>query len=396
MHANELTALRADQVGSLLRPAPLKAAFTDYLLGLITASELRQVQDEAIREVIFAQEAHGLPVVTDGEFRRFHFMESFGEVAGMEPWKAQLTETIQTLDAAESSAGEPPRRGTDPTLHTRRPVSGRLRLIRNRPLEELTFTLGIAVSPVKVTLLSTDRICQGYDAEASRHIYASNEEFLADVIAVQRQIVQGLVDGGCRYIQIDGPSYTRYVDAASLEVMRARGEDPLQSLERAIAADNAVIAGFPEVTFGMHLCRGNRRSLWHREGAYDAIAERLFQGLRHQRLLLEYDTPRAGTFEPLRFVPRGKVAVLGLITTKVGRVETLDELQRRIDEAARFLPLEQIALSPQCGFSSDLYGNQITEDQQWRKLDVLVETARRVWGRAGEPGRFAGFNGTPR
>jgi 5-methyltetrahydropteroyltriglutamate--homocysteine methyltransferase len=162
--------------------------------------------------------------------------------------------------------------------------------------------------------------------------------------------------------------------------MRARGEEPMAIMERSIRADNDVIADFPGVTVWDSYCRGNRQSMWHREGRYDAIAEKLFNGLKHQRLLLEYDTERAGGFEPLRFVPRGKIAVLGLITTKVGRVETVEELRRRIDDAARFLPLEQLALSPQCGFASSIRGNLLTEDEQFRKIDVMLETARRVWG----------------
>jgi 5-methyltetrahydropteroyltriglutamate--homocysteine methyltransferase len=153
-------------------------------------------------------------------------------------------------------------------------------------------------------------------------------------------------------------------------------------MERSIRADNAVIADFPEMTFGIHLCRGNRQSMWHREGSYDAIAEKLFNGLKHPRLLLEYDTERAGGFEPLRFVPKGKTVVLGLITTKIGRVETMDELRRRIDEAARYIPIEQLALSPQCGFASSIKGNLLNEDEQFRKLDVMLETAVKVWGNA--------------
>lgn len=153
----------------------------------------------------------------------------------------------------------------------------------------------------------------------------------------------------------------------------------MATMERSIRADNEIIDSCPGVTFGIHICRGNRQSMWHREGHYDAIAEKLFSGLNHQRLLLEYDTDRAGTFEPLRFVPKGKIAVLGLITTKLGRVETVDELRRRIDEAARYLPVEQLALSPQCGFASSLRGNLLSEDEQFRKLDVMLETARKVW-----------------
>jgi 5-methyltetrahydropteroyltriglutamate--homocysteine methyltransferase len=231
-----------------------------------------------------------------------------------------------------------------------------------------------------VTLIGPDRIQQCYDSAASRAVYPSTNEFLRDVVAVERQMIEQLAQAGCRYIGIDGPGYTAYVDQDSLAAMRSRGEDPYAILERSIKADNEVIANSPGVTFGIHICRGNRQSMWHREGHYDAIAEKLFTGLNHQRLLLEYDTERAGSFEPLRFVPKDKIAVLGLITTKVGRVETVDELRRRIDDAARYLPLEQLAVSPQCGFASSLRGNLLTEDEQFRKLDVMLETARKVWG----------------
>lgn len=192
-------------------------------------------------------------------------------------------------------------------------------------------------------------------------------------------MISELADAGCRYVGIDGPGYTAYVDPDSLAAMDARGEDPMANLERSIKADNEVIASFPGITFGVHVCRGNRQSMWHREGHYDAIAEKLFAGLNHKRLLLEYDTERAGSFEPLRFVPKGKIAVLGLITTKIGRVESVDELRRRIDDAARYLPLEQLAISPQCGFASSIRGNLLTEEEQFRKLDVMLETAAKVW-----------------
>jgi 5-methyltetrahydropteroyltriglutamate--homocysteine methyltransferase len=161
--------------------------------------------------------------------------------------------------------------------------------------------------------------------------------------------------------------------------MRARGEDPWQNFARSLSADAALINGFPGVTFGIHLCRGNQRSMWHREGSYDAIAERLFNELPHQRFLLEYDSPRAGSFAPLRFVPKGKIVVLGLVSTKVPRLEPVDELKRRIDEAAKFVPLANLALSPQCGFGSDVVGNLVSEDDQKRKLERVVETARQVW-----------------
>jgi 5-methyltetrahydropteroyltriglutamate--homocysteine methyltransferase len=229
-------------------------------------------------------------------------------------------------------------------------------------------------------LISADRISQCYDSDASRSIYSTVDEFLRDVVAVEREIIAGLALEGCRYVGIDGPGYTAYIDPDSLAAMRSRGEEPMANLKRSIEADNQVIASFPGTLFGIHICRGNRQSMWHREGHYDAIAERLFTGLDHQRLLLEYDTERAGNFDPLRFVPKGKVAVLGLITTKIGRIETVDELRRRIDDAARHLPLEQLAISPQCGFASSIRGNLLTEDEQFRKLDVMLETAAKVWG----------------
>lgn len=375
-----LGSMRVDQVGSLLRPSRLKTVFARFHQGRVSEQDLRAVQDEAIFDAIRAQEAHGLPIVTDGEFRRLNFMESFGQVAGMEAWQSQWNELLRELEGARRREDASIRRGLNPVLRVRQPVGRRLRLARSRALEEYEYAQGIASSPVKVTLINPDRILEGFDREASRAVYPSVEEFLADVVSVEREIVGGLAAAGCRYIQIDGPSYTGYVDERSLAAMRAAGDDAGAALDRAIAADNTVIAGFPGVVFGLHLCRGNRQSQWHREGFYDAIAERIFQGLDHQRLLLEYDTERAGGFEPLRFLPPGKIAVLGLITTKSGRIETPDELKRRIDEAARYTPFEQLALSPQCGFSSDLAGNLLSEEDQWRKLDVMLETAAQVWG----------------
>jgi 5-methyltetrahydropteroyltriglutamate--homocysteine methyltransferase len=372
--------MRVDQVGSLLRPPELKAAFTRYHQHELSEDELRKTQDEAVFQVTVKQQTHGLPVLTDGEFRRANFMESFGEVAGMEAWQAQWRHVVKELNATRDRNNARVERGLNPVLLVRQPVGAKLRLVKNRPLEEFQYARSIAARPVKVTLINPDRVLEGLDRQASRSLYFSAEGFLSDVIAVERQIVAGLVQAGCRYIQIDGPSYTRYVDERSMDAMRADGEEPMAALDRAIASDNAAIADFPGVVFGLHLCRGNRQSQWHREGFYDAIAERLLQGLNHERLLLEYDTERAGSFEPLRFLPKGKIAVLGLITTKTGRVESSEELKRRIEQAARFAPIEQLALSPQCGFSSDMAGNLLTEDDQWRKLDVMLETAAQVWG----------------
>jgi 5-methyltetrahydropteroyltriglutamate--homocysteine methyltransferase len=231
-----------------------------------------------------------------------------------------------------------------------------------------------------VSLIGPDRIGQRFDHAASTAVYRGMDAFLADVVAIEREMIRALVDAGCRYVQIDAPGYTAYVDEPSLAQMRARGEDSNENFERSLKADAALVAGFPGATFGIHLCRGNQRSMWHREGTYDAIAERLFNELPHDRFLLEYDSPRAGSFAPLRFVPKGKVVVLGLVSTKVPELETGDSLKRRIDEASKYLPLDQLALSPQCGFASDVIGNLLSADDQRRKLERVVETARQVWG----------------
>jgi 5-methyltetrahydropteroyltriglutamate--homocysteine methyltransferase len=370
--------MRVDLVGSLLRPQELKDAFARYGEGKATETEIKQAQDDAIREVVARQAAHDLPIVVDGEFRRTSFMESFAVVAGVEEWQAGVKtyhESLKRSDDGESTT----HRGQDPILLNRKRVTQRLKLLRNALLDDFRFTQSLTDRPVKVTLIGPDRIQQCYDSAASRSVYPSTDEFLRDVVAVERQMLEQLAPAGCHYVGIDGPGYTAYVDPDSLTAMRARDEEPMVTMERSIRADNEVIANFPGVTFGIHICRGNRQSMWHREGRYDAIAEKLFNGLNHQRLLLEYDSERAGNFEPLRFVPKGKIAVLGLITTKTGRIESVDELRRRIDEAARYLPLEQMALSPQCGFASSLRGNLLSEEEQFRKLDVMLETARKVW-----------------
>jgi 5-methyltetrahydropteroyltriglutamate--homocysteine methyltransferase len=381
----ELATTRTDVVGSLLRPAALKEARRRYDEGATGEEELRAVEDEAIRRAVRLQEAVGLAVVTDGEFRRLNFQDSFGaSVTGFDAGRATLAHYDTRVAGAaplrrwEIPAPEREPKGTP--VAQRQRVLARLALARNRPLEEYRFARGIAQRPVKVTLIGPDRIIQRFDHARSTAVYPTIDEFVADVVRIEREIVGGLVDAGCRYIQVDAPGYTAYVDPPSLAAMRGRGEDPDEALERSLRADNALLHGFDGVTFGIHLCRGNQRSMWHREGTYDAIAERLFSGLGHHRFLLEYDSPRAGGFEPLRFVPKGKIVVLGLVSTKVPELEPLDGLRRRIDEASRYLPLEQLAISPQCGFASDVVGNLLGEDDQKRKLELVVEVARRTWG----------------
>ena len=375
----KLALARVDHVGSLLRPEALKSAFLAFAGKKLSADELRHAQDDAIRGVLAREEAIGLPVVTDGEFRRLNWQVSFSEVEGWDLWSGSWKNFLQNPEN-RAPHERPMSKGDDAVVSFRAPATARLKLKRSFPLEEYRFVRSATNAPVKVTLMGPDRVAQMCDLEGSRSIYPDRDAFLADVVAIQRQMVGELVAAGCEYIQIDEPSYTGYVDPATLERMRAAGQDPMRNLERAIAADNAVIAGLEgKAVFGLHICRGNRASMWHREGSYDPIAERLFGALKYDRLLLEYDTERAGGFEPLRHVPKGRIAVLGLITTKAADVESVEALRRRIDEASRHLPLDQLALSPQCGFASGIAGNVLGEEAQWRKLERMLETARLVW-----------------
>ena len=374
--------IRVDQVGSLLRPKKLKDVYGRHGRGAVSDGNLREAQDEAIHAIIVQQEAHRLPVLTDGEYRRLNFQDSFVEsVSGFVSEKQTLQfQESRTLGGQALQRWQPDSAITDPKLQYWRPITRRLHLNENQPLKEWRFAAKLTMKPVKVTLISPDRICENFERQNSSGVYVDLEEYLADVVSICRRLVTQLADAGCPYIQIDAPSYTSYVDAQSLEKMRAAGMDPVAKMERSIMADNAIIGGVNGVTFGIHLCRGNVRSMWHREGSYDAIAERLFNTLKHERFLLEYDTERAGGFEPLRFVPKNKIVVLGLVSTKVPALESPDELKRKIDEASRYLPLEQLALSPQCGFSSNIVGNLLTEDDQWRKFDLIRQVAADVWG----------------
>ena len=368
------SALRVDLIGGMRRPEHLLEARARRDAGELAGATFQDLLDAAVRDLIAKEEAHGLPVLTDGEFRRHNFQESFGgAVTGFDATPYRYAGP-RAADPAPSGRIETGITAPGPAILNRRPARQRLSLVRNLILDEYQFSRGIAHTPVKITLIGPDRISQRFEWESSQQVYPDMDAFLADVVAIERRMITEVVSAGCTYVQIDAPGFTAYVDPPSIERMRARGEDPIANLERSIRAENAIIAGFPGVTFGIHVCRGNGPG-WHREGHYDLIAERLFNGLHHERLLLEYDTERAGNFEPLRFVPKGKMAVLGLISTKTGRVETVDALRHRIDDAGRYLSVDQLALSPQCGF-----GNLVSEDEQWQKLDAMLETARQVWG----------------
>ncbi|HWI36077.1 MAG TPA: cobalamin-independent methionine synthase II family protein [Burkholderiales bacterium] len=377
-----LSRIRTDVVGSLLRPAHWKEARQRLDAGKLGADEFAAIERDCVRSQLALQESIGLDVVTDGEVSRLNFQDSFGlAVSGYDAGGETLASTERRVagGAAHARFDMPDLAAAGTPVVHRRPVVQRLALKRNIPLEEYSRAAPMTKKPVKVSLIGPDRIQQRFDFQNSRQIYATVEEFLDDVVAIQRRMIHELVQAGCRYVHIDEPGYTAYVDRPSMDAMRKRGEDATENFARSLRANAKLVAGFPGVTFGIHLCRGNQRSMWHREGSYDAIAERLFNELPYQRFLLEYDSPRAGSFAPLRFVPKDKVVVLGLVSTKVAQLETVDDLARRIDEASHYIPLERLAISPQCGFGSDVVGNLVSEDDQRRKLERVVEAARKVW-----------------
>lgn len=379
---SDLRTMRTDVVGSLLRPPAWKEARARLEAGTLADTEFRAIELRCIRDLVALQEGVGLDVVTDGEISRLNFQDSFGlAVTGFDA----EGETV-SLHTKRAAGASPLQRWEIPDLHGpgtavshRRRAVARLALARNVPLEEYRRVRPLAKRPVKVSLIGPDRISQRFDHQDSKSVYPTVESFLADVVAIQRRMIAELVAAGCPYVHIDAPGFTAYVDEPSRQAMRDRGEDPDENFSRSLKAEADLVRGFPGTVFGIHLCRGNQRSMWHREGTYDRIAERLFNELPHDRFLLEYDSPRAGSFEPLRFVPKGKIVVLGLISTKVPTLESADELMRRIDQAAKYVPLDSLAISPQCGFGSDVVGNLISEDDQKRKLELMIDVARRVW-----------------
>jgi 5-methyltetrahydropteroyltriglutamate--homocysteine methyltransferase len=360
---------RADHVGSLLRPADLLQARS---AGATDSERLREIEDAHIRRVLARQEEIGFEIFTDGELRRRNFMSDFTDaVEGFDmgdavarPWQAGGARQI----AVSSVAGV---------------VTGPLRRVRPLTGHELPFLKARAGAPFKITLPAPSNfLVTSYKPGVTDRAYPTRGDLLRDLVAVVRDEIEWLVGEGVAYVQLDAPYYSHYLDARVRERMREAGVDPDRTLDEAIAADNATVAGFRRsgVTLALHVCRGNNRSRWYTEGSYDAVADRLFGRLEVDAFLLEYDGARSGGFEPLRAVPRGKRVVLGLVTTKEPRLESPDELRRRIDEAARYVPLEDLALSPQCGFASVAAGNLLSMDDQWRKLALVVETATLVWG----------------
>jgi 5-methyltetrahydropteroyltriglutamate--homocysteine methyltransferase len=365
----EMTArFRAEQIGSLLRPPELLLARSDYADGKIALADLRRQEDEAILAALARQRTIGLDVLSDGEMRRGSWLTDMADaVDGFVPAKVTL-EWKGPGGGAEGS--------------TAQAAGAKLRKVRKLTGHELPLLKHSAQGKFKITLPAPSNfVLASYKPGITDAFYPSHADLLRDLVEIVRDEVRWLVSEGVRYIQLDAPYYSHYLDPHQRDRMRAAGFDPDREFERAVAGDSAALKEVPrgKVTVALHVCRGNSRSRWYTEGGYDAIAEKLFGLLDVDTFLLEYDDERAGGFEPLRLVPRNKTVVLGLVTTKEPALETQDQLRRRIDQAACYIPLDNLALSTQCGFASVAAGNLISMDDQWRKLELVVETARKVW-----------------
>ncbi|HEU4448831.1 MAG TPA: cobalamin-independent methionine synthase II family protein [Gaiellaceae bacterium] len=365
---------RTDVVGSLLRPPALLEAQARHAAGELTDEELTRAEDRAVDEALRLQEESGLDVVTDGEMRRLSFQSQLpAAVEGFGEWD---------LDAFLWGEWRSDELGD---LEIERPpigVVGRLRRTRSLSGGEFAYAAARTERVLKVTLPSPSLFANFYDPERSREAYPTLEEFLADVARVLREEVEELVGLGARYVQLDAPHYPLLLDPRYRDFYASRGWPAERWLDLGLELDNLVIGDHPGVTFGFHLCRGNQASRWLVEGGYDWLAERVFRRVEAQRLLLEYDDARSGGFEPLAAVPDDKVVVLGLVTTKSARRETVPELTTRIREAARVVPLERLALSPQCGFATSVLGNALTVEDERAKLATIAATAAEVWGPA--------------
>ncbi len=363
------TLYRAENVGSFLRPPELLQARAAHANGKLSQDELRAAEDRAILQTFEGQRKAGLPIFTDGELRRGSWLTDMADaVEGFVPDKVMLD-------------WKGPGGGSEGS--TAQVVGAKLRKVRKMTAYELPLLKKSAPGPFKITLPSPSNfMVSSYKQGVTDRFYPSHADLLRDLVEIVRDEIRWLVAEGATYIQFDAPYYSHYLDPTQRDHMRASGLDPDEQFEKSIAGDNAALREAPRgsVRRAAHICRGNSRSRWYTEGGYDAIAEKLFGSLDVDAFLLEYDSDRAGGFDPLRLVPHGKTVVLGLITTKQPKLESQDDLRRRIDEASRYVPLENLALSTQCGFASVAAGNLLSIDDQWRKLALVVDTARKVWG----------------
>lgn len=380
---------RADQVGSLLRPQRLMDARAAHEAGRIELDELRAIEDEAIREVVKRQEACGFQVVVDGEFRRENWWIDFIRgLSGIEIRDGQASQAFVAPKNRACGCGHDQQATHQDDDEGWKYVpknvitQGKLGLPHSVNAKDFSALQATTQRVAKITLPSPTRLhFHGGREAVSREAYPDIEEFFSDVVQIYRREIAALEAAGCRYIQIDDPLMTYFISDRLRADIIASGDDPEARLRRYVALTNACIAQRrPETAIGIHVCRGNSRSGWLTEGGYQRIAETVLGGLQVDHFLLEYDDERSGDFEPLKAVPRGVKVVLGLVTTKFPQLESADDLIRRVDEASHYIPLEDLAISPQCGFASTVEGNIITPDDQWRKLDRIVEVSRRVWG----------------
>ena len=360
---------RADHVGSLLRPAELHEARAKTKRGEMSAEALHALQDKHIREAVAKQESVGMQLVTDGEFRR-------------DWWHIDFIHGFDGVELAAGDAyGDAKFKNTEeqPPFMT---VKSRIRRSKPSMLEHFKFLKSVAKRTPKFTMPSPAMLHARGDRASLRKTYPDLDEFWADLTQAYREEIADLYQAGCRYLQIDDTTIAMWGDPKVQEQFRKLGDDPKRDAAMYADAVNAAIRDVPEdMTVAIHTCRGNFKSTWLASGAYaDFVAERVFTGLDVDAFFLEYDTERAGGFEPLRYVPKGKTVVLGLVSSKVPELEKKDDLRRRIDAAAKFVPLENLCLSPQCGFSSTHHGNKLTADDQWRKLGLVLEVSKSVWG----------------
>jgi 5-methyltetrahydropteroyltriglutamate--homocysteine methyltransferase len=361
---------RADHVGSLLRTAALKAAREKRARGEIATDAFKQIEDREIEGVIHKQEAAGLKSITDGEYRRISWNTDF----------------LEQMDNVESYAGERKVKfsttGPQPRPILLR-VIGKLGGYKPHPMiEHFKFLRAHTRQTPKMTIPSPSSLHFRYGRDAvPESIYPSMEDFYRDLGESYRKVVRAFADAGCRYLQLDEVNLTYLCDASLRKLIADRGEDPATLPATYARMINAAISDIPsDMTITMHLCRGNFRSNFVASGGYEPVAELLFNAIKVHGYFMEYDTERAGGFEPLRFVPKGKTVVLGLVTTKTGELESKDAIKRRIDQAAKYVALDQLCLSPQCGFASTEEGNVLAEDAEWAKLRMIVEIADEVWG----------------
>jgi len=365
MAQKNIPPFRADHVGSLLRTERIKKARTQKAAGEITAEQLREIENEEIARIVEKQKEVGLQAVTDGEFRRawwhFDFLENLDGVIGYEADSGIQFHQMQT------------------NTHSIK-VVGKLDFSDHPMLEHFRFLRQAAGGHVaKMTIPSPSML--HFRAEMEKGVYDDKEEFFHDLAQTYKKAIRSFYEAGCRYLQLDDTSWAYFCSEEQREQIRAKGHQPAELMELYAKTINEAIAGRPDdLRITMHICRGNFRSTWIASGGYEPVAEILFQGLNIDGFFLEYDSDRAGGFEPLRFVKRSDLQiVLGLITSKFGELENRDEVKRRIDEASRYVDMNQLNLSPQCGFASTEEGNLLTEEQQWAKLRHVVEIAEEVW-----------------